>query len=268
MSILFGSHGTPVTPTDLAALPAPPSLGPRHHPVSHFTCLSLVRRYLAPCGLTPVSDGEHFLSESGASYIGAIPVVHTPTASLPALPNHTFSVVIRNSVNQSRALSVLFGLNLRLCSNGVVFGDVTSSVRRKHTIPSDDPTPVLSALLIPVLQSYETVLTRHFSWESSLRTCEVSPAQASDICVRAVRASVISSSDIIPVLDFFSSPSSMLAPSFSGDSSDALSYYAPTSSFCLYNAFTARLRDVSSPLSLPSRCASLLPLLPSSPLPS
>lgn len=250
----YGRQQDLVAAADLPTTCPPPS--GRWHPFSHATFYTLVTRLLANRSCT-VTHEEHYLSSEGACYLGALTLSSTTLSSLAGLPA-TFDLILRNSINKSIAAHLAAGARLSMCSNGVIFG-ATLSTRRVHTLPANaDLELTLSARLLPFL---DAIPAEHAALSTRLSALRSTPlASPSDTVIAAARQDIIASCDILPVLDYFEHPETMTDRGTPLTSPEASTAYVPGSSFCMFNAFTARLRDKVSPLSLPARSSRLLSL--------
>jgi len=275
MPLLMSPKGTAVTLAQLQAIPAPPATD-SWHPVPHASVFTIVSRLLAAFNMKAI-DTQHFLSENNQRYLGSI-TIETPHS------DSEFGIVIQSSTNKSVPYRLYFGENIRMCSNGCLFGSNIQTIRRKHTIPQDQVDATLSALTLPILASFNTSLQAHLAQRNLFRSTPAPTGPAlSHLLVEAVRQDLIPGEKILPTLAYFNDPASMTrppssqseieAPSEAGPSTPTTqpqdgSFYAPGSLFCLHSAFTATFRDRPSPFRLPERSAALTSLLSPYTLPS
>lgn len=121
-----------------------------------------------------------------------IPGIELPPGIFP-------SAGLKNSHDRSTAFSALCGGKLVLCSNGVMVAD--KIVTRRHTSGLE-----LIASIDAALDEFRASLGRFNDMHAALNNWRLSKTKAHSLVVELARAGAFASSDILPVISEFESP--------------------------------------------------------------
>ena len=134
----------------------------------------------------------------GARLFGTIDF--EPIKGMPFPAGCTPSAGIRNSHDKSFALSILSGARVFVCANGVLSAE--HIVARKHTSGLDMGESIDKALdaFMDSIRSFQETFTKLSNWR-------LTTTRAHSLVVELARAGAFSSSDILPVVQEFESPS-------------------------------------------------------------
>ncbi len=120
----------------------------------------------------------------------------------PFVPGAIPSLGIRNSVDKSYALTVLIGMRVMACSNGVLYVEKGVQVSRKHTSGLE-----LEGAFDNALDAYEESVPRMTELYERLRGQKLSTMKAKSLTVDLAAAGAIPSAHILPVVREFERPS-------------------------------------------------------------
>ncbi len=165
---------------------------PTWKPVPHYEVTELVRDTAEFRGFNIQSEA-YGLNPSGTKMFGVLrfhPEGH---------PEHTRALGIRNSHDKSFALGLTVGLSVLVCDN-LCFGGETV-LKRKHTSRIDP------ACYIP--ESFDAMTYQYAQLEANvdnLKLQSMSMDSAKILIVEAAQNKIISSCDIVPVLNEYEEP--------------------------------------------------------------
>jgi hypothetical protein len=231
--MLMLSHAHEVRRHDLAAIPTPDPTD-TWRPVPHADVVDVLTERAGTRGLKIIS--ERFAVMAGYIYPTPGTSVELPGARLfgsldfapingiPFPEGCTPSAGIRNSHDKSFALSILSGARVFICANGVLSAE--HIVARKHTSGIDLVNAIDQALdsFMESIRSFNATYERLRAWRLRRTT-------AHSLVVELARAGAFSSSDILPVLAEYETPSH--------------DEFAGRTAWSLYNAATARMKAQS-----------------------
>ncbi|MGD0091111.1 MAG: DUF932 domain-containing protein [Planctomycetota bacterium] len=231
--MLMLSHAHEVSRHDLAAIPTPEPTD-TWRPVPHADVVDVLTERAGARGLKIAA--ERFAVLPGYMYpqpgmavelrggrlFGSLDFA--PIPGMPFPPGCTPSAGIRNSHDKTFALSVLCGVRVAVCTNGVLSAEFI--VSRKHTSRIDLVESIDHALdgFLESIQGFQAIHER-------LRNWRLTRTRASALTVEMARAGAFSSSDILPVLDEYEKPSH--------------EEFSERNAWSLYNAATARMKAQS-----------------------
>jgi hypothetical protein len=118
----------------LTHLPLPVALGSNHKPVPHATLIDAIRKEIAIRGWA-VQREQYAVGKKGAALFGVIDLQPT----VPIISAHEtrgISLGLRNSTNESIAITVISGERVFVCDNLVMSGDLIA-ISRKNTTNLD-----------------------------------------------------------------------------------------------------------------------------------
>ncbi len=120
----------------------------------------------------------------------------------PFVPGAVPSLGLRNSIDKSYALTVLIGLRVMACSNGVLYVERGVQVSRKHTSGLE-----LEDAFDNALDAYEESVPGMTDLYERLRGQRLSMTKAKSLTVDLADAGAIPSAHILPVVREFKAPS-------------------------------------------------------------
>lgn len=130
-----------ITRNDLALLPAPKALGPRHNPLPFSTDVELVTRELASNGLHIQEEayGVLYTKEGDpARYFGVLELAHESL-------EHALVVGLRGSYDQSISRGLAVGSRVFVCDNLAFSGEVTFQTKQTTYIGDRLPRMIAEA---------------------------------------------------------------------------------------------------------------------------
>jgi hypothetical protein len=178
-------------------------------------------RYALMDGTLYPRPGEQ-VALRGAHMFGSLDFEAIPGMPFPA--GMTPSCGVRNSNDKSFALSILSGARVFVCANGVLSAEHVIS--RKHTSGIDLAQSIDQALdaFMDSIRGFNEIHKRLCAWKLCRTT-------ARSLVIEAAKAGAFASSDILPVLQEYETPSH---PEF-----------AERNGWSLYNAATSRMKTQS-----------------------
>jgi hypothetical protein len=231
--MLMLSHAHEVSRHDLAAIPTPPPTD-TWRPVPHADVVDVLTERAGARGLRITS--ERFavmpgylhptpgtsIELPGARLFGSMDFA--PIPSMPFPEGCTPSAGIRNSHDKSFSLSILSGARVIVCANGLLAGE--HIVARKHTSGLDLPEAIDRALdaFLENVRGFNEMYQKLCSWR-------LTRMKARDTVIEMARAGAFASSDILPVLAEYETPSH--------------DEFSERTAWSLYNAATARMKAQS-----------------------
>lgn len=130
-STLVAHRGAaPMTRAEIALLPTPAPLGPRHAPIRHVDLLEAIHDEIADRGMG-VRKESYAVGRDGATLFGVLDLVAPDLPSL-SLPETGVALGIRSSVDQSLAIKAVAGQRVFVCDNLALSGDLIA-MHNKHT---------------------------------------------------------------------------------------------------------------------------------------
>ncbi len=118
---------------DLAGLPTPQAMGIKHNPVPHATLVNGILEEIASQGFVPKKQ-QYAISGNNMALFGVIDLAPVGTGGLVAdSTQHGLSIGFRNSVDQSMAIKAVAGLNVFVCDNMALSGDMIALSRKNTT---------------------------------------------------------------------------------------------------------------------------------------
>ena len=183
-----------VTLEELAALPTP-SATATWHPVPHSRVMDMVLTTLDMMRFK-VNTMDLAVAREGGQFFGTLDLATDITDGV------TLAVGIRNSVDQSFALSFCCGERVMVCSNLSFGSDITIS--KKHTAKVEDTFhgEVIKAAM--ALQKYVTVSQDRIK---RLRDLAVTELEADSLLLRSYEKGLIGARMLTPVINEWRKPS-------------------------------------------------------------
>ena len=166
-----------VTREDLARLPEPKALGPRHRPVSHLRLVEAIRGEAERRGLR-VRREQYALGHGGATLFGVMDFDREWS-------DGAFALGFRASQDQSLALRAAAGLRVLVCDNLALCGSVVAFWRRQTTRLN------LSETVASGFDRYEVHAAGLAADVERLRGTELTDAEAKAVIYDAVTGRVI-----------------------------------------------------------------------------
>jgi len=208
--MLMLDRAAPVAERELSKIPCPaPTESWRPYP--HSEVVAALSDRMQARGLTvrnsrlTLVDGAMYPAKGirvdvkGARLFGAFDLEPTGDAFPPGCVP---SLGLRNSVDKSYALTVLIGMRVMACSNGVLYVEKGVQVSRKHTSGLELETAFDSAL-----DAYEESVPGMTELYERLRGQKLSTMKAKSLSVDLAAAGAIPSAHILPVVREFERPS-------------------------------------------------------------
>jgi hypothetical protein len=231
--MLMLSHAHEVSRHDLAAIPTPNPTN-TWQPVPHADVIDVLTRRAFARGLEIKAERFAVLNGTlyppsgepvelrGARLFGSLDFA--PIPGIPFPEGCTPSAGIRNSHDKSFSLSILSGARVIVCANGLLAGE--HIVARKHTSGLDLPEAIDRALdaFLESVRGFNEMYQKLCSWR-------LTRMKARDTVIEMARAGAFASSDILPVLAEYETPSH--------------DEFAGRTAWSLYNAATARMKTQS-----------------------
>jgi len=135
-SAVMGNWGKAYTTEQVSRI-TPPRETETHKPQHHHNIFDMVSNGLQRSGFQH-SEPLHYVAnnpktEGPARFMTVMNVVHDKISDrMGGLEAHR-QVFIQNSYDKSLPISIMTGLNICICSNGLTFGQVEGRVKRKQT---------------------------------------------------------------------------------------------------------------------------------------
>ena len=142
MSLILHCGADSISRQELALVPTPPAMGPRHHPVAYSDFVDLVADSLDLIGLR-VIDERYGLLKDGSRFFGLM-----EAQPIHGLVERDYSLMIglRGSHDQSLARALVAGSRVFVCDNLAFSGEVSISTKQTTYIERRLPGMVLNAV--------------------------------------------------------------------------------------------------------------------------
>lgn len=161
----------------IAGLPTPVALGPRHRPVPHARLIEAFRNEIARRGYS-VERETYALGHKGAALFGVIDLGNPDGV---VSNGRGLSLGFRNAVDNSMAIRAVAGAHVFVCDNLALSGDVFA-IQRKNTTGLD----VLDA----VARGFDKFLKHAQAFE--LEIAQLQAAQIADLIAKRIVFDVFS----------------------------------------------------------------------------
>ena len=194
------------------------------HPLNHSEALDAVEEVMENVGLR-IDNSENGVSRKSFVLSGSNDRLNAQMAANLPLVNPIdaesgMKVVILNSWDKTRALTVGFGSEVFVCNNGCVFAEQV--IGRKHTTNIMDDLPGLLSEAIGKVEEYADYQRQFFA---RLRDISLTDIQVNDFIIRAsVDHDVVGPAEVNRVVEQWRNP--------------AFDDFKPRTAWSLHNAFT------------------------------
>lgn len=186
-----------VTRQELAALPAPKSLGPRHNPLPFIEDVELVATELQKHGLYVESDRYGVTQDKDgnpARFFGLMELQHEAL-------DHALVVGLRGSYDQSISRGLAVGSRVFVCDNLGFSGEVTYHTKQTTHIADRLPRMIAEASMkVPQLAKLQE---RRFD---AYRTTQLDPSHGDAALVEMLRRGVLHSQNLLKAVAEWDNP--------------------------------------------------------------
>jgi len=207
-----------------------PSATETHRPVHHLDALEMSQDKFEACGYS-IEKETITLAQDGM--IMAVKWL-LGIEGLEIVPSHQPQAILLHSNNKTLAMRIGFGLNCRVCTNGMFYSEKV--LRRKHTknIYRDLP-----GMIYDMVASAGDWYGNFMGFLGELKEFNPQREYVHDFLVRSMEAGVIASSHIKKVLDIFKEPT--------------FEEYGQENLYTLHSSYTEVMRDSVSDIDLPRK---------------
>jgi len=223
-TLILHSGGWSATEEQVNAV-AVPERTRSYTPIPHGRLIDQLRKVLPMHGmkLERLSLG---LAADGNRLFGVADVVNGTAA-----PDWGVAVGFRNSYDKSIALNLCAGSRVFVCDNLAFHGEVM--LNRKHVGSIDYDLPSMVNELVSGVVEFKRDM---FAQIDTFKAAEINDARAHDVVCRSVRAGVLASQSVAPVLEQWYEPKHEA--------------FAPRTAWSLFNAFTEVAKGRSAGLQM------------------
>ncbi len=159
--------------------------GTKYSPITHKQVIETIGEYLYRNNFT--IKGENYLAASnGQRAIGRIALEY-PDAECG------YEISWKNSLDGSMSFGICSGTHTFICSNGSVYGDI-SSYKRKH---SGNANEQITNEIITSIELMESTMTKHIERRNRMKELEISKKTIAELCGRMfIEEEIISSTQL------------------------------------------------------------------------
>jgi hypothetical protein len=198
-NLILHAGAKAITREQIAQLPEPEILGPRHNPLPFITDIELVTQELGRNGLHVVEEAFGVLfnkvTNAPERYFGIMELKHNRT-------DHALVVGVRGSYDQSISRGLAVGSRVFVCDNLAFSGEVTFSTKQTTNIGERLPRMIaLAAQKVPVLADLQT---QRFD---TYRHVELKPRHGDAALVELFRREVLNSQTMARAVSEWDEPS-------------------------------------------------------------
>jgi hypothetical protein len=197
MSLLLHCGSQPIDRQQLAAIPTPPPLGPRHHPYPYGEYVDRVEDGLQTVGLRVV-DEQYGALKDGARFFGLMevePVFKTER-------DYALIVGLRGSHDQTFPRGLVAGSRVFVCDNLAFSGEIKVTTRQTTNIERRLPGLILNAV-----RDLEGIFQVQDARFQTYRNFELKPRWGDAAITELVRRQVINASQVGRVISEWDEPS-------------------------------------------------------------
>jgi len=230
---VMGSWGKAYTTEQVSRL-APPPVTDTHKPRDHHRLFDMVSNALGRADyehsepMHYVGNGKVNGQEAPAKFMTVMNIRHTSVTDEVGGMTMNRQVFIQNSYDKSMSIQLITGIEVCICSNGLTFGQVEGTIRRKQTKNvEDDIYKIVYGGVDQLLGQFQTQEEQ----VQSLQQTEMTNRMADHIIMDSMRAGVINPAGVKDVWDKWDNPN--------------YSEYKERNAWSLVNAFTERGRGRS-----------------------
>jgi len=189
-----------ISRNDLAALPMPKSLGPRHAPRPFIDDVLLVEDELKAYGLGVV-DEAYGVTHDASRFFGVVEVEPVLEGELLPAKDYRLMVGLRGSHDQSISRGLSVGSRILVCDNLAFSGEVVILTRQTTHIADRLPKLMRDAVAqIPKLADHQ-----HQRFEA-FKTRQITPRQGDAAIVEMVRRGIVPPSLVGKVIEQWDEP--------------------------------------------------------------
>lgn len=187
MGLMLHAGAQAITRTDLALLPEPQSLGPRHCPMPFIEDVELISHELLSNGLHITDEQFGVLYDKDqlpTRFFGVMELNHEAL-------DHALVVGMRGSYDQSISRGLAVGSRVFVCDNLAFSGEVTYQTKQTTFIGQRLPRMIADAAhRVPQLAHLQQIRFDKY------RACELRPRQGDAALVELIRRGVLNANSV------------------------------------------------------------------------